>query len=156
MSMSVRIEGLDRLRRRFADSPESTSRAVSAGLLAAAAVVQEDAKHRVHSDTNPWTGSTDRYYKRPTGKLKSSILIGQVEGSGIGKQIAVGVTQRGGRTFTRSSASGKARSNRGDVLVYGPIEEAKHPFLGPALSQNIGRIMAAFWSRFDAVFRKAA
>lgn len=157
---SITIQGLPQLQAAFARFPAEASRATQAGLLAGAAIVQAAAKETVHSDSNPWSGSSNSGYKRPTGKLRANIRIGRVTGSGIGKTVAVGLdSTSSGQAFGRSVSGGKGRVNRGDVQVYGPIEEHRHPFLGPALNRNIDRISRAFWQRFDAalgVFRKAA
>lgn len=162
MTVSVTIEGLDVLERQFASFPAEAARATEAGLLAAAVIVEADAKRRVHSDSNPWSGSRNPYYRPPTGKLQSTISTGRVEGSGINKQVSIGLVSRGG-SFGRSyrTKSGKTGSyrNSGDVQVYGPLEERRHPFLGPALHDNLSAISRAFWQRFDValgVFRRAA
>ncbi len=153
---SVTVTGLDRLEREFAEAPAKAAEATRQGLLAAAVLVEGDAKRIVHSDSNPWTGSANPYYQTPTGKLQSSIAVGHVQGVGINQQIPIGITPRGG-AFTRSVRSGKARTNKGDVDIYGPIEEHRHPFLRPALLQNAANISRIFWQRFETiVFGKAA
>lgn len=162
MSLTVTIQGLAQLEAAFAQFPAEAARATRQGLLAGAVIVEAKAKATVHSDSNPWGGSRNPYYQPPTGKLQASITTGQVEGSGLNQQIAVGLVSRGG-SFGRSyrTATGKVSSHRntGDVNVYGPIEERRHPFLGPALTTQVGEISRAFWQRFDtalAVFRRAA
>lgn len=162
----VTVHGLKEIEAEFAKAPANAAAATRAALQAAGTLVEGDAKHRVHSDSNPWTGSANPYYKTPTGKLQSSITTGSVEGAGINQQIRVGVLRRGG-SFRRSTDSGKrtrsgriiagkSRANASDVQRYGPIEEDKHPFIGPAVTENEARIRAIFWAKFRAmVFRRA-
>jgi hypothetical protein len=164
---SVTVLGLSEVEAQFARMPGRAAEAVRLSLMAAGVLVEGDAKRIVHSDSNPWTGSANPYYKTPTGKLQSSISTGSVEGSGINQQVRVGVLSRGG-SFGRSVDSGrrtksghriaaKSAVNKSDVQVYGPIEEGKHPFMQTAAEKNVGSIRAIFIERFQAlVFGRAA
>ena len=149
--MRIEIRGLDELIRDLG-APDLLEPALRTGLTRAALIVQEGAQKRVHSPDNPFIGQAGRNVA--TGRLQASIGTGKVEGSGLGLSIRVGHPHGkaglpGGMfgrstTTTRSGRTG-GRRNKGEVTVYGPIEEARHPFLGPSAEANadgVGRVIA--------------
>ena len=151
--MRIEIRGLTDLLGTLGD-PDLLEPALRAGLTRAAAIVQEGAQKRVHSPDNPYIGKAGRNVA--TGRLQSSIGIGPVEGSGFGLSIRVGHPHgkagSPGGVFARSKRPGPrggkltgGRRNKGDPAIYGRIEEARHPFLGPSAEANaegIGRALA--------------
>lgn len=156
MTISVRIKGIDALKSRLA--PGDIAAALRKGLLAGAAVVETAAKRGVHSPDNPFVGKAGRDIA--TGKLQSSLGIGNIEGSGLGLSVRVGHPHGRaglpGGTFSRSTDTGRrtrsggiipgrtgGRRNKGDVTVYGKIEEKRHPFLEPAVRDNVDDIVSA-------------
>lgn len=143
-------------------SPARLHRAVKIGLIHAAARVERAAKIAVHSPDNPYIGKAG--YSVATGRLQASIGSSDVRGSGPDLEIAVGTpygkTGARGGVFSRSDRvviGGKVRRgrtgakyavgprggvkviggrNKSDPQIYGPVEERRHPFLGPALDNN--------------------
>ena len=143
MTLHVRINGIERLRGKLSD--EAIGRALRPALQKAGLIVQEAAQKTVHSPDHPYIGKAGRNVA--TGRLQASIGTSDVRGSGLALEVRVGPPYgKGGLargTFARSSRTrGRTggRRNRGDVRIYGPIEEARHPFLKPALESNADRI----------------
>lgn len=140
--ISVRIKGADELRRKLQD-PVLADAALRPGFAQAAIIVEGQAKRKVHFIT---------------GKLQSS--IGHViEGRGWDLLARVGpqpghdaprLTARlgvpGARSFGKVHPQRRRAVNRGDPREYGWWEEKGnryrpgHPFLEPALTDNLGRI----------------
>jgi len=133
MNIDVRLRGDDELRRRLSD-PGLAELVLRPGLRDAALMVQAQAQRKVHIITS---------------KLQRSLGY-VIEGHGwsllarIGPRPGFDQPQRG-----RSRATGKRpQINRGDPREYGWWEEhgnrwrPAHPFLVPALTDNIYRIRA--------------
>lgn len=151
-NVNVTVKGIPEAIRRV--GPEGVEKALRAGLPKAGLLVQAKAQHTVHSPTNPYIGKAG--HSVATGRLQASIGTSPVRGHGIGLEIAVGTPYGkgglAGGTFARSASrtlTGRpgsqrtrtgGRKNRGDVAVYGPIEEKRHPFLAPAVESSTGEI----------------
>ena len=152
MSFNVTIKGIPALKARL--SPDTVGKRIRPALLQSGLIVQEAAQKTVHSPDNPYVGKAG--HSVATGRLQASIGTSDVRGSGINQSVAVGTPYgKGGAargTFARSAAltpTGRpgssrtrtgGRKNKGDVRVYGPIEEKRHPFLVPSLERNVNRI----------------
>lgn len=152
MTLQVRIRGIEALRARLSD--QAIGDALGRGLARAGLIVQEAAQKTVHSPDNQFIGKAG--HSVATGRLQASIGTSPVRGTGLGRSVAVGTAYGkgglAGGTFARSAArtpSGRpasrrtrtgGRKNRGDVRIYGPIEEKRHPFLAPALDDNADRV----------------
>ena len=150
MTFQVTIKGADKLRRKL-QTGGGFEGALKGGLLKSGIIVQADAQKAVHSPDNPWVGKAG--HSVATGRLQASIGTSDVTGTGMNQTVKVGTPygKTGTGTFARSSArttgGGRNRNRTGgrrntsDPQVYGPIEERKHPFLGPSLEKNIQRIV---------------
>jgi len=158
MTLNVKITGIERLRSKLSD--EGIGRALRPALRQAGLIVQEAAQHNVHSPDNPYIGKAG--HSVATGRLQASIGTSDVTGSGLALEVRVGTPYgKGGLargTFARSSRSTRSgrtgdRRNRGDVRIYGPIEEAKHPFLKPALERNVERIRSILVAALGRAWR---
>ena len=146
MTIHLRINGIDALKRKLDPRAGNLDGALRGGLQKAGLIVQADAQKAVHSPDNPYIGKAG--HSVATGRLQAAIGTSAVEGTGINQAVKVGTPygKTGVGTFSRSSSrtrSGRTgnRRNRSDVRVYGPIEERDHPFLQPSLDKNVRRIV---------------
>ncbi len=163
MTLQVSIRGVEALRRKLGD--QAIGGALRIGLLRGGLIVQESAQRKVHSPDNPFVGKAG--YSVATGRLQASIGTSDPMGSGLNIEVRVGTPYGkggvAGGTFARSAAKPTGRGrfrnrtggrrNTGNVQVYGPIEEQRHPFLRPALEENADRVKRAIESAFDELFR---
>src|SRR3990172_3822289 len=160
----VEFRGFDKLERDLSRYPVEVGAAIGAGLKTGGVMVQGQAQRKVHSPDNPWPARKDR--KTPTGKLQASLAVSGPTGIGLDQEVRVGILKDRG-PFRRSAAPGGGRQQRaaaaglrlnrgrnvGDPRIYGPIEERRHPFLGPALEENRRRITQAIQLRVERILR---
>ncbi len=146
----IRVDGVDRATQHLAAYGRSIHQAAAAGLQRGAVVVSKNAKTGVHSPQNPYIGV--RGYDVSTGKLKSSVGVDRLQQIPGGQQIDISVHEVA-RVFARSVAGGGRNVNNRSPLVYGPVEERHHPFLGPALSNHIGEVLESFRAAFETTLR---
>lgn len=165
MTISVKIRGIEALTKGLQGA--DLSHAIGVGLKAGATVVEADAKVRVHSPDHPFIGKAGRNVA--TGRLQASIGTSDLRGSGLDQSIAIGPPygKAGTGTFGRSKAPSRiskagrkignltgGHRNKGNVRIYGPIEEARHPFLEPSVSANVDRIKTAITIGIERVLSR--
>ena len=131
----IQIHGLQQLRHRLGDG-DLIDRMLRPGFEQAAVIVEGAATDNVH---------------RITGKLQRSLGY-YLDGHGIGLEAHIGpqpgMSQPAGYTAGETSGWRTPRSgtNTGDPTEYGRYEEEGtryregHPFLEPALTDNVNRI----------------
>ena len=151
MTIRITVRGADAIARALGDTG-AVAKALADGLRAGATLVERRAKLAVHSPDNPYIGKAGRNIA--TGRLQASLGQSDVTGTGLEQSIRVGTpygkTGAAGSTFARSRKGGGftgGRRNRSDPNVYGPIEERKHPFLGPSVTENADEIAEVIGSR---------
>ncbi len=135
MTISVKINGIGELTRGLGEGLDA---ALRPAFKAAAVIVEGSARTKVH---------------KVTRKLATSISH-RLEGQGMGIEAHIGPQEGsqnlGARGYTVSDTRNwkkpRKGKNTGDPTVYGKFEEqgtryrAGHPFLEPALTENVGRI----------------
>ena len=170
----IEVRGAKELARDLDPRTSEFDKILRSALLASAVIVEAAAKKKVHSPDNPWI-NPDRGYSIATGKLQASIGIGGVEGSGLDLSVRVGHPHgkagagMAGMAFGRLTDSGRrtrkgkiigvhtggpkgreGRVNKADPVVYGPIEDKRHPFFGVSLQVNQSRIRELIDKRISA------
>jgi HK97 gp10 family phage protein len=135
MTISVRINGIEALTRGLGEGLDA---AIRPAFKIAAVIVEGSARSKVH---------------KVTRKLATSISH-RIEGQGLDISAHIGPQQGSGNLGARSYSvsdtqawkTPRAGRNTGDPTVYGKFEEEgtryrkAHPFLEPALTENVGRI----------------
>lgn len=156
---TVTLRGVEELKRRIGAA--GIERVLRPAMRNAGVRVETRAKRTVHSPKNPFIGKAG--YSVATGRLRSSIGTSPVTGSGVALEVRVGTPYgkggEAGGTFARSSATPTGRGrfrnrtggrrNTGDVAVYGPIEERRHPFLVPSLEAEQDAITRVIQAAID-------
>ena len=148
MTINVKINGIGHLTAALRDG-HLLDPALRPAFTKAAVIVEGAARRNVHTVTR---------------KLQTS-LSHRIEGQGLGIEAHIG-PQRGsvnlgsrGYTEAQTGHWKKPRKgkNTGDPAVYGKFEEegtrhrAGHPFLEPALTDNVGQIENVIASEISAV-----
>ena len=135
MTIQVKINGIEALTKGLGQGLDA---ALRPAFKVAAVIVEGSARRKVHTVTRKLQGS----------------LSHRLEGQGMGLEAhigpQVGSQNLGQRGYTESQTGRwkKPRKGRntGDPTVYGKFEEEGtryrpgHPFLEPALTENVGRI----------------
>ena len=149
--LTVEVRGFEALRRRAEDG-FGVARGVELGIRQGSALVEAEAKRKVHKQSRKLHDSTGHNI---TGfGMDTEGRVGPQPGYGAprGYDARIGPGQRievGGYAFTDTSRAKKRkvrRVNRGDPTEYGRYEEEGtrhrpgHPWLVPALDNNRQRI----------------
>ena len=151
MTLNVKINGIEHLTAALRDG-HLLDAALRPAFTKAAVIVEGAARANVHTVTR---------------KLQTS-LSHRIEGQGLGIEAHIGPQEGSGnlgaRGYTESQTSRwqkpRKGKNKGDPTVYGKFEEEGtryrpgHPFLGPALTDNVGQIEHVIASEINAALNR--
>lgn len=148
VNIKVTIKGARQLAQALGDDG-LLDKALRPGFQKSAVVVEGSARAKVHTVTRKLQGSLGHELTGRGASLEAH----------IGPQPGLG--QPRGYTESDTGRWKKPRKgrNKGDPQVYGPFEEEgtryrpPHPFLEPALDENVGRIEDLILDSVDRAFR---
>ena len=148
MNLRVQVRGAKELARTLGDG-NLLDRALRPGFQKSAVVVEGAARAKVHTVTRKLQGSLGYEMQGHGASLEAH--IGPQPGTGQPRGYSESDTAR-----WKKPRSGR---NKGDPQAYGKFEEEgtryrpAHPFLEPALDENVGRIEDLILRSIDEAFR---
>ena len=148
MNIKVTIKGARELARSL-DDDGFLDRALRPGFQKSAVGVEGAARGKVHTVTRKLQGSLGHELMGRGASLEAH----------IGPQPGLGQPRGYSESDTGRWKKPRKGRNKGDPQIYGQFEEEgtryrpAHPFLEPALDENVGRIEDLIIDSIDAAFR---